>query len=151
MGPQVLQGTAPAQSSHSVTASSRHPPALLWGLLHQGPPRAAGAQLPHHGLYYMLKGNLFSSMEHLLPLLLLCSWGPQGYGFHLFPLLFLTVVAVVQQFSPCPLSCCYQKLAMQTKYNPYEHISIQSCRALEAEYPESSCWSGHNTKTKTST
>lgn len=45
MGPQVLQGTAPAQSSHSVTASSRHPPALLWGLLHQGPPRAAGAQL----------------------------------------------------------------------------------------------------------
>lgn len=74
MGPQVLQGTAPAQASHSFTVSSRHPTALVWGLLHHEPPRAVGAQLPHHGLYYEIQGNLFPAVEHLLPLLLHCSW-----------------------------------------------------------------------------
>lgn len=58
---RCCQDSALAWASRGITASLRHPPALQGGyLLPHGPPCAAGAQLPHHGLHHRLKGS-FSS------------------------------------------------------------------------------------------
>jgi len=72
LSPQVRrsrQEPAPVRALHRVTASFRHPPALVWGppraaagaLLHCGPLWAArGCSLPHHGLHHEPQRNLSS-------------------------------------------------------------------------------------------
>ena len=56
----------PAQTSHGVTASLRHPPAPAWGLpwaaggylLHRGPPWAAGGQVNNiHCKFYQSQSS----------------------------------------------------------------------------------------------
>jgi len=60
------QEPAPAQAPHRVTASFRHPPALVWGPFHGLQVGICstvdlhglqGDNLPHHGLHHELQGK----------------------------------------------------------------------------------------------
>jgi len=76
LSPQVRrswQEPAPAQAPHGVTASFRHPPALVWGPFHglQVDICSAvdlhglqGDSLPYRGLLHGLQGNLCSGTWH---------------------------------------------------------------------------------------
>jgi len=64
------QEPAPVCAPHGVTASFKHPPALVWGPFHglqvdicstMDLHGLQGHSLPHHGLYHKLQGNLCSS------------------------------------------------------------------------------------------
>lgn len=68
---RFFQKSARVWSSNRVTASFRHPPALVGVscMLPHVPPWAAGAQMLHHGLHHLLQGNLWHP-EHFPPFLL---------------------------------------------------------------------------------
>jgi len=64
------QEPAPARAPHGVTASFRHPPALVWGPFHRlqvdicSSVELHGLQednLPHHGLHHKLQGKALRS------------------------------------------------------------------------------------------
>jgi len=110
--PQIhrsCQEPDPAWALHEVTASFRHPPALVWGpswaaggyLLHCGPPWAAGAQLASPWSLPWAAGEpLLWHLEHLLLLLLYRPCCLQSSFSRIFLLLFPAVSAIMQGFFP---------------------------------------------------
>ncbi|XP_074683769.1 LYR motif-containing protein 4 isoform X1 [Strix aluco] len=107
---RCCQETAPARTSHGVTASFRTCPlAPAWGppqaadgsLLHHVPPQAAGAQpAPLWSSPWAAGESVLWCLEHLLLLLLHRPWRPQSCFSHIFSIFFPAAIAGAQQFFP---------------------------------------------------
>ena len=119
LSPQVhrsCQEPAPAQAPYGVTASFRHPPALVWGPFHRlqvdicSTVDLHGLQedsLPHHGLLHGLQWNL-------------CSWSTSCPSFFT-NLGVCRVVSLTYSHSSLQL-----QLLLRSNFSPFLHTLSQS-------------------------